>query len=102
LISTRHPNPRPTTHTEKIPVRITQSGQVMEVVVFDKRADRITMVLGEGMHSVKCELTPSRTGQAHVGSAMGREIVCEHSRTQVQADLDRDNPALHQSTRRKA
>jgi hypothetical protein len=32
---------------------------------------------------------------------MGREIVYEHSRTQVQADLDRDNPALRQSTRRK-
>jgi hypothetical protein len=88
-------------HTEKISVRITQTGQTMEVVVFDKRADHITVVLGEGMHSVKCELTPTRTGQAYVGSVMGREIVYEHSRTQVQADLDRDNPALHQSTRRK-
>jgi DUF2075 family protein len=53
------------------------------------------------MHSVKCELTPTRSGQAYVGSVMGREIVYEHSRTQVQADLDRDNPALRQSTRRK-
>jgi hypothetical protein len=68
-------------HTEKISVRVTQTGQTMEVVVFDKRADHITVVL--------------------VGSVMGREIVYEHSRTQVQADLDRDNPALRQSTRRK-
>lgn len=88
-------------HTEKISVRITQTGQAMEVVVFDKRADHITVVLGEGMHSMKCELTPTRSGQAYVGSVMGREIVYEHSRTQVQADLDRDNPALRQSTRRK-
>jgi len=40
-------------HTEKISVRITQTGQTMEVVVFDKRADHITVVLGEGMHSKK-------------------------------------------------
>ena len=88
-------------HTEKISVRITQTGQTMEVVVFDKRVDHITVVLGEGKHSVKCELTPTRSGQAYVGSVMGREIVYEHSRAQVQADLDRDNPALRQSTRRK-
>jgi hypothetical protein len=81
-------------HTEKIPVRITQTGQTMEVVVFDKRADHITVVLGEGMHSVKCELTPTRTGQAYAGSVMGREIAYERGRAQVQADLDRDNPAL--------
>jgi hypothetical protein len=91
----------PTMHTEKIPVRITQTGQMMDVVVFDKRADHITVVLGEGMHSVKCELTPTRTGQAYAGSAMGREIVYERSRTQVQADLDRLNPTLRQSTRKK-
>ena len=87
-------------HTEKIPVRITQTGQIMDVVVLDKRTDHITVVLGEGMHSVKCQLTPTRTGQAYVGSVMGREIVYEHSRTQVQADLDRANPALKKSTRR--
>ena len=87
--------------TEKIPVRVTQSGQIMDVVVYEKRADHITVVIGEGMHSMKCELTPTRTGQAYAGSLMGREIVYEHSRAQVQADLDRDNPALRQSTRRK-
>jgi hypothetical protein len=87
--------------TEKIPVRVTQSGQIMDVVVYDKRADHITVVIGEGAHSMKCELTPTRTGQAYAGSVMGRELVYEHSRAQVQADLDRDNPALRQSTRRK-
>jgi hypothetical protein len=87
-------------HTEKISVRITQTGQTMDVVVFDKRADHITVVLGEGMHSVKCELTPTRTGQAYVGSVMGREIVYECSRTRVQADLERDNPNVRQGRRR--
>lgn len=87
-------------HTEKIPLRITQTGQAMEVAVFDKRADHITVVLGEGMHSVKCVLTPTRTGLAYAGSVMGREIVYECSRTQVQADLERDNPLMRPSRRR--
>ena len=87
--------------TETIPVRVTQSGQVMDVVVYDKRVDHITVVIGEGTNCMKCELTPTRTGQAYAGSVMGRELVYEHSRAQVQADLDRDNPALRQSTRRK-
>jgi len=87
-------------HTEKIPVRITQTGQTMEVAMFDKRADHITVVLGEGMHSVKCVLTPTRTGLAYAGSVLGREIVYEYSRTQVQADLERDNPRMPPSRRR--
>jgi len=87
-------------HTEKIPVRITQTGQTMEVAVFDKRADHITVVLGEGMHSEKCVLTPTRTGLAYAGSVLGREIVYECSRTQVQADLERDNPHMPPSRRR--
>ena len=81
-------------HTEKIPVRITQTGQIMEVTVYDKRAERITVVLGEGANCVKCDLTPTRTGAAYAGSVMGREIVYERSRAQVQNDLDRDNPKL--------
>jgi hypothetical protein len=87
-------------HTEKIPVRVTQSGQTMEVAVLDKRADHITVVLGEGLHSVKCVLTPTHTGQAYVGSVMGREIVYECSRSQVQADLERDNPSVRPIRRR--
>jgi CheY-like chemotaxis protein len=42
----------------------------------------------------RCELTPTRTGAAYVGSALGREIVYERSRDQVQADIDRLNPAM--------
>jgi len=82
---------------EKITVRATQSGQTMEVVVFSKRAHRIEVVLGEGVHSVKCELTPTRNGSAYAGHVLGREIVYERSREQVQADIDRLNPALRKS-----
>jgi hypothetical protein len=87
--------------TEKIKVRVTETRQTMDVVVFNKRADRIEVVLGEGIHSVKCELTPTRNGLAYAGSVMGREIVYERSREQVQADIDRLNPALRQSSRRR-
>jgi len=78
---------------EKIPVR-TEAGQVLEVVVLNKRAERIEVVLGEGTHSVKVALTPTRNNLAYVGSVMGREIVYERSKEQVQADIDRLNPAL--------
>ena len=82
---------------EKITVRITSSGQTIDVVVFSKQAGRIEVVLGEGIHNVKCELTPTRNGQAYAGNAMGREIVYERSREQVQADIDRLNPAVRKS-----
>jgi hypothetical protein len=85
---------------EKIKVRITESGQTLDVVVLNKRADRIEVVLGEGTHSVRCALTPTRTGQAYAGSALGREIVYERSREQVQADIDRLNPTVRKSNRR--
>ena len=84
-------------NVEKIKVRATQSGQIIEVVVFSKRANRIEVVLGEGVHSVKCELTPTPNGSAYAGSVLGREIVYERSRDQVQADIDRLNPALRRS-----
>ena len=85
---------------EKIKVR-TENGQVLEVVVYDKRADRITVVLGEGEHSMKCDLQPTRNGLAYAGSVRGREIVYERSREQVQADIDRLDPTLRQSSRRR-
>lgn len=75
--------------TEKITVRATASGQTLEVVVYSKRLDGITVVLGEGVHSVRCDLTPTRNGQAYAGSALGREIVYERSREDVKADLAR-------------
>jgi hypothetical protein len=84
-------------HIEKIAVRITETGRTMDVVVLSKRANRIEVVLGEGVHSVKCELVPTRNGMAFVGKALGREIVYEVGPDQVQADLDRINPALRKS-----
>lgn len=84
---------------EKIKVRVTETRHTMDVVVLSKRPDRIEVVLGEGVHSVKCALTPTRTGQAYAGSAMGREIVYERSRELVQADIDKLNPAVRKSHR---
>lgn len=74
---------------EKIRVRVTASGNTLDVVVYDKRLDVIQVVLGEGVHSVRCDLTPTRNGAAYVGNAMGREIVYERSREDVKADLAR-------------
>jgi DUF2075 family protein len=83
---------------EKIKVR-SETGQVMEVVVYSKRADAIEVVLGAGEHSVKCTLTPTRNGAAYAGTIMGREIVYERSRDQVKADIDRLDP-VHREYRR--
>ena len=82
---------------EKITVRAVESGQTMEVVVYKKRADRIEVVIGEGVHSVTCELTPTRNGMAYVGSVMGREIAYERSPEDVKADLARADPANRRS-----
>lgn len=84
---------------EKIKVRVTETRQTMEVVVLGKRTERIEVVLGEGVHSVRCALTPTRSGQAYAGSVMGREIVYERSRGEVQADIDKLNPAVRKSSR---
>ncbi len=83
-------------NTEKIKVKM-ENGRTLEVVVLSKRANAIQIVLGEGIHSVKCELTPTRNGLAYAGSVMGREILYERSREQVQRDIDTLNPALRKS-----
>ncbi len=85
---------------EKITVRVTESGQTMELVVLDKRADRIEVVLGSGVHSVRCVLSPTRNALAYAGNVSGREIVYERSRAQVKADIDRLNPTLRSTSRR--
>ena len=77
-------------NTEKIKVRATATKQELEVVVYSKRLDMIQIVIGEGVHSVRCDLVPNRNGSAYVGSAMGREIVYERSREDVKADLARE------------
>ena len=82
---------------ETITVSNTESGQTMDVLVFDKRANQITVVIGEGVHSMKCDLTPTKNEQAYVGSVLGREIIYHCSREQVQSELDEINPALKKS-----
>jgi hypothetical protein len=72
---------------ERIKVRLTATGQQVEVNVFSKRPEAIEVVIGEGTHSVRCTLTPTRNGLAYAGNAMGREIVYERSRAQVEAEL---------------
>jgi hypothetical protein len=74
---------------ERIKVRITETGRLMEVVVLAKRADRIEVLVGEGVHSVRCDLAVTRNGLSYAGSVMGRELVYEHTREQVQAEIDR-------------
>ena len=73
---------------------VMENGKAIEAVVFSKRADSIEVVLGEGINNVKCTLTPTRNGLAYAGSVMGRELVYQRSREQVQADIDRLNPSL--------
>jgi hypothetical protein len=76
-------------YSEKITVRVTSTGQTLEVVVLNKRVEAIEIVLGEGVHNVRCTLSPTRNGMAYAGNAMGREIVYERSQEQVKADLQR-------------
>jgi len=85
---------------EKIKVRVTETDAIMEVVVFSKRPDRIEVMLGEGVHSVKCELALTANGNAYVGSAMGREIVYERGREQVEADIELAEHDYRDSRRR--
>ena len=85
---------------EKIKVRVTETDLVMVVAVFSKAAEKIEVVLGEGVHSVKCELLPTANGVAYAGSAMGREIVYERSREQVLADVELEHHDYRDSRRR--
>jgi hypothetical protein len=85
---------------QKIKIRVTETDMTMDVVVFSKKADKIEVVLGEGVHSVKCELIPTVNGTAYVGSAMGREIVYERTREQVLADVALENHDYRDSRRR--
>ncbi len=84
-------------HNETISITNTDSGKTMDVVVLNKKPEQITIVIGEGIHNVQCELTPVKNGQAYVGSVMGREMVYHKSREEVQAELAHNNPALKKS-----
>jgi hypothetical protein len=81
---------------EKIKIKA-ETGQIIDVVVLSKNANRIEVVIGEGVHSMRCALTPTRNEMAYVGKIMGREVVYERSRAQVQADIDRLDPRLKKS-----
>ena len=85
---------------EKIRLKVTETGQTLDVVVFSKRADCIEVVIGEGVHNMKCTLTPTRNAMAYVGSIKGRELVYERSRDQVEADIERLNPNVRGPRRR--
>lgn len=85
---------------EKIQVNVTETGQNMDVLVYSKRADQIDVVIGEGVHSVKCELTPTRLGNAYVGKVMGREIIYNRSRDDVQAEIEEHRNAIENPRRR--
>jgi hypothetical protein len=85
---------------KKITVRVTETDKTMDVIVFSQREDKIEVVLGEGIHSVKCELLPTANGVAYAGSVMGREVVYERSREQVKADVELDNHDYRDSRRR--
>jgi len=87
-------------NANKITVRVTATGQTLDVVVVSMRADGIEIVLGEGIHNVRCRLTPTRNGMAYVGNAMGREIVYERARGQVATDLERLNAGAGKFKRR--
>lgn len=78
---------------EKIKLR-TEGGQLIEVVVLSKRAEVIEVVIGQGVHSVRCQLTPTRNGRAYAGKVMGREVIYERSPGEVQAEIERDNPGV--------
>jgi hypothetical protein len=87
-------------NTEKIIVRM-ESGNLLEVVVLSKRAGCIQVVVGQGTHSVRCDLLPTRNRLAYSGTVMGREIVYERSPDEVQAEIDRLDPKLRKSRLRR-
>jgi hypothetical protein len=73
----------------KIKVQV-EGDQILEVMVSDKKVDAIWIILGEGLHNIKCKLTPTRNRLAYVGSIMGREIVYTRSVAEVTADIARE------------
>ncbi len=86
--------------SETITVRM-ENGQNLDVVVLSRRVGEIEVVLGEGAHSVRCKLTPTRNENAYVGTVMGREIVYEQSTAEVKATLDKRNPHLRSARPRR-
>ncbi len=76
--------------SDRIKVK-TESGQVIEVTVTSKTAEAIWILIGDGPHSSKCKLEPTRNGLAYAGSIMGRELIYEQSSTAVRQELARSD-----------
>jgi len=68
---------------------VTESGQALEVLVTSIKADAIWILLGEGPHSSRCKLEPTRNGLAYAGSIMGREIIYQRSVKDVREEIAR-------------
>jgi len=56
---------------DKIKVRVTEPADTGRRGL-QQAGRRIEIVLGEGIHNVKCELTPTRMGLSYAGSVRGR------------------------------
>jgi hypothetical protein len=78
---------------ETITLRARDGDYPISVLVLSKRVDRIQIMLNEGAHSVFCELRPTPDARAYVGTSLGREIVYERSRAEVEADIARRGSA---------
>ena len=74
--------------TDKITVQ-TETGQSLDVIVTSIKADAIWILIGEGPHSSKCKLEPTRNSLAYAGSIMGREIIYERSVKEIREEIAR-------------
>jgi len=81
---------------EMITVRATENEQTLEVLVYSKSEHKIEVMVGEGIHSVKCTLSPTSNGRAYAGEVMGRELVYERSPEQVHEDIESAKPSTRQ------
>lgn len=79
-------------NTDKITV-VTESGQSLEVLVTSISAEAIWVLIGEGPHSSKCKLEPTRNGLAYAGSIMGREIIYPRSVKDLREELAKSGHA---------
>ena len=74
--------------TDKITVQ-TETGQSLDVIVTSIKADAIWILIGEGPHSSKCKLEPTRNSVAYAGSIMGREIIYARSVKEIREEIAR-------------
>lgn len=81
---------------EIITVRITENDKTFDVLVYRKTENKIEVMVGEGIHSTKCDLSPTSNGMAYAGNVMGREIVYERSQQQVHDDIENAKPSTRQ------